>query len=105
MPELAAQSPEGPSTRCFAFYGSLPAGDFENVHLWEGPLSAVRQLVRGNGGPYDFSPTNLWPADHEWFSWTDYDLLATKVSGTPSLVEALAANQHLECARWEPPRR
>ena len=101
---LATQSPDGPSTRCFAFYGSLPAGDFDTVHLWEGQLDNVHELLRDNGGPYGFSPTNLWSADHDWFVLTYYDLQASKVSGASPLIDALVSRPDLECISWEPRR-
>ena len=50
-------------------------------------------------------PTNLWPADHNWFLWTDYDLQATKVSGDVSLIDALAGSAQLECSDWQSTRR
>lgn len=102
---LSEHSPDGTDTQCYAFFASLPAGDFDTVHLWEGPLGRVQELISGNGGTYDFSPTNLWPADHTWFVWTDYDLQATKVSGDVSLIEAVADSPQLECSDWQSPRQ
>lgn len=99
---LADHSEEGDETRCYAFYASLPAGgDFDSVHLWEGPLRSVEDLISENGGPYDFSPTNLWPVDRSWFVWTDYDLQGTKVSGEPALVDAMKSVRVLECVDWQ----
>jgi len=100
---LARHSAAGPQTRCFAYYASLPAQDFDTVHLWEGPLGRVHELIGDNGGPYDFSPTNLWPADRAWFIWTDYDLEATKVSGDQHLIDDLKTADKLECLDWQPP--
>jgi hypothetical protein len=100
----AAHSREGQDTSCFAFYGSLPAGfDFDNVHLWRGPLRHIPDLIDEQGGPYAFSPTNFWPVERDWFVWTDYDLEATKVSGDPALVSALEAEPRLECVGWQAP--
>jgi hypothetical protein len=79
-------SVDGPSIDCVAFYASLPAADFDTLHVWRGPLSAVPELLEERGGPYSSSPTNLWPADRSWFIWTDYDLAGTKVSGSKPLV-------------------
>lgn len=100
LAKLADHSVDGADTRCYAFFASLAAGDYDAVHLWEGPLHRVPDLISGKGGPYDCSPTNLWPADHSWFVMTDCDLQATKVSGDLSLVEALASSSHLECLDW-----
>ena len=94
----------GRDVPCFAFYGALPAGgDFDRVHLWTGRLEDIPGLLDDRGGPYGFSPTNVWPAGREWFVWTDYDLQATKVSGPPGLVRALAAASRLECLAWQAP--
>ncbi len=98
---LAAHSPDGEDTECFAFYGSLPAGDFDTVHLWTGALGNIPKLVDDTGGPYRFSPTNFWPVEREWFAWTDYDLQGTKVSGPADLVSALRADSRLECLDWQ----
>lgn len=100
---LATQSPEGQDTQCFAFYASLPAGDFDNVHLWSGRLGQIPDLIDDQGGPYRFSPTNFWPTDRSWFVWTDYDLQATKVSGDRALITALLAERRLECLEWSAP--
>ncbi|MFI7597585.1 hypothetical protein [Actinoplanes sp. NPDC049681] len=100
---LTAHSTDGPDTDCLAFYGSLPAGDFDGVHLWTGPLKNLRDLIEDQGGPYGYSPTNFWPVEREWFVWTDYDLDATKVSGDQSLVRALRAEPRLECLDWPGP--
>ena len=51
---LAEHSGYGQDTRCYAFYASLPANDFDNVHLWEGPVGPVRDLIADHGGLYDF---------------------------------------------------
>lgn len=102
---LAVHSPNGEDTECLAFYGSLPADDFDTVHLWTGALGNIPELIDDAGGPYRFSPTNLWPVEREWFVWTDYDLQSTKVSGTFNLIRALGDDSRLECLEWqaEPP--
>nr|WTA70121.1 hypothetical protein OHB51_13625 [Micromonospora sp. NBC_00855] len=97
---LSRCSIDGPGTDCVAFYASLPAGDFDNPHVWRGPLSAVPELLEERGGSYAFSATNLWPTDRSWFVWTDYDLLATKVSGAGPLVEAVKSHPALETVDW-----
>ena len=42
------------------------------------------------------APTNVWPEDRAWFVYADWDLWATKVSGSPSLIDALRADTILE---------
>lgn len=41
--------------------------------------------------------TNLWSTERYWFTWTDYDLEGTKVSGSVALIEAIQADTRLEC--------
>jgi hypothetical protein len=94
-------------TRCYAFHASIPSQDDDDVHLWEGQLGHIPELIADNGGPYDFSPTNMSSAEREWFVYTDEDLLATKVSGTeaPTLSGPTRAGVHRQAApalivRW-----
>lgn len=48
-----------------------------------------------------FSPTNFWPHDRTWFVYTDYDLCATKVSGSAALIAAVHDSADLETLDWE----
>jgi len=98
---LASCAAEGLDTECLAYYAPL-AADFDSVHLWQGPLSSVRELVDEFGGPYRSSPSNIWPRDRSWFVWTDHDLQGTKVSGTARLIEAVRAHPALETHDWMP---
>ncbi|MEU8328701.1 hypothetical protein [Micromonospora sp. NPDC048839] len=97
---LCRHSVDGPRTECVAFYAHLPANDYDHVHVWRGPLSAVPELLEERGGRYLFSPTNLWPTDRSWFLWTDYDLQGTRVSGSRPLVEAIRSHPTLETVNW-----
>jgi hypothetical protein len=97
---LSRHSVDGPRTSCVAFYASLPAGDFDTLHVWRGPLAAVPELLEAHGGSYSLSPTNLWPTDRSWFIWTDYDLEGTKVSGSKDLIDALKSHLALETVDW-----
>ena len=49
-----------------------------------------------------FTPANLWPPDRSWLVYTDYDLWATKVSGSRDLIEELQTNPLLETLDWLP---
>ena len=44
----------------------------------------------------DGSPSNIWPDDKSWFVYTDWDLTATKVSGSRELVAAIERDDALE---------
>lgn len=97
---LTQHSVDGPGTECVAFYASLPTGDFDQLHVWRGPLSAVPGLIEERGGRYWLSPTNLWPVDRSWMVWTDYDLQGSKVSGSVALIEAIERHPVLETTDW-----
>ncbi len=85
------------SWRCCV--ASLASGDFDHPTLLSGPLKAIRELVEGEN-PYESTPSNFWPHDRTWFVWTDWDLWATKISGSPALIDAVRAEPDLETINW-----
>jgi len=91
---LASESDAGDETDCFAFFASLPAGDFDSHHLWRGPIRELVSLV--GEGRYHYTPTNWWAADRSWFVLTHYDLQGTKVSGSDRLIQLLRDDEVLE---------
>ncbi|MFI5495210.1 hypothetical protein [Actinoplanes sp. NPDC051859] len=97
---LARASGVGPDTSCFAFYGSVPANEYDRPTLFRGPLAAIQELVGSKA--FQASPSNIWPADRSWFVWTDWDLWASKVSGSPTLMAALRDHPDLETITWPP---
>lgn len=84
----------------FAFYSPMASADFDQAHLWRGGLDEIPELIEENGGPYGFSPSNIWPEDRSWFVWTDYDLSGTKVSGSADLIDAVRSDACLETIDW-----
>ena len=42
------------------------------------------------------SPSLLWPEDHAWVLVSEVDFDSTIVAGSPALIEALCADEHLE---------
>ena len=42
------------------------------------------------------APNNIWPDDKAWFTYTDYDLWATKVSGSQDLIARILEDDELE---------
>jgi|GEM_PF-4737649 len=36
---------------------------------------------------HGFKPTNMWAADHSWFTMTGYDLQGTQVCGAQDLID------------------
>lgn len=97
---LAAVSPSGHETACYAHYSPLAANDYDTPHIWRGPLRSIPDLINQRGGPYPSSPSNFWDVDRSWFVWTDWDLQGTKVSGSEDLREALQGSADLETTSW-----
>jgi hypothetical protein len=100
---LAATGGSGFDAECLAFYASLPASDFDSPHLWRGRLGELETLLSDRGGPYSFTPTNFWPVDRSWFVWTDYDLSATKISGSRQVLGAVRRRRDLDWLDWTRP--
>lgn len=91
---LEEDSEEG----CYAFYGALPSFEFETLEVWRGPVQSVGKVLEASG--HEFTPTNIWAVDRSWFVYTDYDLLATKVSGPKLLIDRLRAHPDIESKTW-----
>ncbi|MEU4807010.1 hypothetical protein [Actinosynnema sp. NPDC023587] len=91
---LSQHSPAGDETQCFAFYGSSPTGDYDNPTVYSGSIGAVAAFSASED--VTGSPSNFWPDDRSWFVYTDWDCMATKVSGSHDLVEAMRAAADLE---------
>ncbi len=45
------------------------------------------------------SPSLLWPEDHAWVMMSEVDFDSTIVAGSPALIDALCADEHLEAFR------
>lgn len=99
---LAAYSPDGPQTRCLAYYSPLACGDFDAVTMFEGPLADIPTVMDPAQGRHG-SPSNIWPQDRSWLVYTDWDLWATRLSGSSVLVDAAIADRELETVRWSRP--
>jgi hypothetical protein len=97
--DLARHSLDGGSTRCVAYYAPLACGDFVTPRLREFQLDEVESLVDPAAGRVG-TPSNWWPSDRAWMVYTDWDLWATKVSGTADLIDAIASDERLEAMQW-----
>ncbi|MCW2540785.1 MAG: hypothetical protein JWN95_2510 [Frankiales bacterium] len=91
----------GPDIMCTAYYvqwASFPEpGQPEPPSLFRGRLDDVQALTRNPS--WKWSPQNVWPDDHSWVVYTDYDLWATRVSGSTAMLEQLSEDSFLEIAR------
>jgi len=75
---------------CYVYFAQFAQG------LYRGRVRHIPTLL----DQMSFSPNNIWPFDRNWFVLTDYDLMATKVSGSRELIEAIAADPDLETVHW-----
>jgi hypothetical protein len=93
---LARGTEGGLEAECVAFYGQIPAAEFDEATLFQGRLGHISRLhaVVDLSG----SPSNFWPVDRSWFVYTDYDLCGTKVSGDRGLIRRLEGDPELESA-------
>ncbi|KXO88887.1 hypothetical protein [Tsukamurella pseudospumae] len=104
---LAAASPDGGATECFAYFGG-GTSDHYSVVVWRCRLDELVGVARrvtgdrtddGEPGWY-YSPSNFWPVDRSWLVYTDYDLMGTEVSGSAELIAAVERSPALETIRW-----
>jgi hypothetical protein len=84
--------PIQPAKMCSRLAPSAP--QIHSEHVLAGTLQdAARQhddpTQRG-------APNNIWPADRSWLISTNYDLSATRVSGTSRLIAILRHHPELE---------
>lgn len=90
----------GPDDDCFACYGLLSARSRSvSGDCYRGPISRVADLVDLEAGRTS-TPSNFWAVDRSWFVYTDWDLWATKVSGSRALIDAIVADENLETLVW-----
>ena len=94
-----------PERDCIATYAIVAAGPEPGVRrCFRGPVGAIRGLVDERESRIG-TPSNFWPVDKAWFVYTDWDLWATKVSGSRDLVERLVADPRIETLQWPWPAR
>lgn len=91
-------------TECTAFYSgtasAVVAGSGDLIayrctlsDLWD--VTADFSTMRGPSRQH-FTPSNLWPADRSWITYTDHDLMATRVSGSEDLIQKLQNDDRIE---------
>jgi hypothetical protein len=99
LTELLAQaSPDGHATKCFGYFTPLVSADFDRPPMCAFRLGDVQEVSATT--PMELTPSNWWPIDRSWFVYTDWDLSATKVSGSLSLITSLTTAADLETIIW-----
>jgi len=93
LDRLAEASRDGNRTVCRAYRAPLATGDLDDHTVFECKLRELFGLYEsgGSGGP-----NNIWPDDKAWFTYTDWDLWATKVSGSQDLIARILEDDELE---------
>jgi hypothetical protein len=81
---------------CGFYYGAVAMGG--DVSVYAGDLLDLPALVRSQRGT-QLTPNNIWPADRCWLVYTDYDLWASRVSGSQQLIDALREHGDLDTLR------
>jgi hypothetical protein len=93
LDHLAAASRDGNQTVCTAYRAPIVTVDFDNHTVFECEFRELFGLYDSEG---DGAPNNIWPDDRAWFTYTDYDLWATKVSGSQDLIARILEDDELE---------
>jgi hypothetical protein len=96
-PHTAAQA----LADCAFYYGAV-AFMRDGATVFAGDLRDLPTLVRSARGQ-QLTPNNIWPGDRSWLIYTDYDLNATRISGSPELIEALCKHQDLDTMQCDRP--
>ncbi|MDJ0332948.1 hypothetical protein [Planococcus sp. S3-L1] len=79
---------------CFFWYEELKTEDY-SATLFHGKLNEVTELSTRAG--LHGTPTYWWSTDKAWCVYTDSDLDFTVIAGSYKLIEALVADDFLEC--------
>lgn len=94
---LARHTTDENVRECLFYYGSVPFM-VQGATVYSGDLFDLLPLIRSQRGTR-LTPSNFWPSDHSWFVYTDYDLWATRVSGSQALIDALTEDGELDTIR------
>jgi hypothetical protein len=87
------------SVTCVAAHSFLSGGcDDRRPRCFSGPVARLRDFV--DGGEWAGTPSNFWAPDRSWMVYSDWDLWATKVSGSAELIQSLRADPDLETSSW-----
>ncbi|WP_026554731.1 hypothetical protein [Arthrobacter sp. 35W] len=94
-----------PAAACSMYFAGLTSTfpDSPENPVYDASLLNLPPLLReASEDGQVFTPSNIWPSDRSWLVYTDYDLWATKVSGSTELINELRMNPLLETFDWAP---
>lgn len=95
---LIPHSGLGAATSCVAHVGAHHSG-YEHENGLFLPFELNVLPLHGDD-EWAITPSNFWPDDRSWFVYTDWDLWATKVSGSHSLIADIERSTSLETVRF-----
>jgi hypothetical protein len=95
LDHLTESSSDGRKTMCTAYRSAVMTGDFDHHTVFRCELGELPNLYDETETSHG-APNNIWPDDRSWFTYTDADLWATKVSGSHNLVRRLLADDQIE---------
>lgn len=84
----------GGEERCYFLYGLLKSAHYID-ELYHGELAEVEELAKRDH--LYGTPSYWWPEDKSWCLYTDIDMNFSLIGGSPELIEALFADDFLEC--------
>jgi hypothetical protein len=82
-------------TMCFAYRCPVSTGEFDHRLVYRCRLHELADLYDESESGYG-APNNAWPDDLSWFTFTDEDLWATKLSGNDELIAKVHADLRIE---------
>ena len=94
-----------PAPTCSIYFANVfsSVDDPRKAPVYDAHLMDLPALLKEAAQDHQvFTPANIWPPDRSWLVYTDYDLWATKVSGSTELINEFRTNSLLETLDWAP---
>lgn len=79
---------------CYYYFDLLKTKDYVNA-LYHGKLAEVEEFATSDD--LRLTPTYWWPAHKSWCLYSDIDLNFSLIGGSRELIDALLADDFLEC--------
>lgn len=103
LDEVKRHSPDGEDSEAFFVFAGAYSPE-STVRVMRGRLAEAWWILAEHAKTSAMvAPQNVWSIDGSWCSYTDIDLMATKVAGDRSLLASIRENEELETFDWKPP--